>query len=1081
MRLKQLIQSSFLLLMFLSMTGYSQKTFIYDNTDMKSAIDLFEKQKYGVAQNMFQEIIKTEPDLSKKADAQYYSAICAIELFNADAEYQLTKFIENNPESDKIKTAYFQMGRFLCREKKYKNSIIWFDKVDKYDLKKNELAEYYFKCGYSYFVMNDFEKAVKCFYEIKDSDSEYADASLYYYSHINYGNQNYETALIGFKKLTNNEQFVPIMPYYIAQIYYLQEKYDAVIEYAPKILDSATTKRGPEIARIIGESYYRTNRFKEAIPYLEMYDEKVDAYKREDAYQLAYAYYKISDFKKAAKHFEEVLDYKDKLSQNVFYHLGDCFMKSGEKQKARLAFGSASKLDFDNELKEDAAYNFAKLTYELSFYPFNEGIKALIEYIDKYPQSPRVQESYKYLVKAYMNTRNYKDALVSMDLIPDKKDEIKEAYQRAAYYRAIEFFNNLDFKNAITMINKSLQYKESNKVITAESYFWKAEAFYRTSNQDSAIANYKIFIESFGAFQLAQYKAAFYSLGYCYFNKKDYKESLTWFRKYEKESNGEKSKFYADACVRAGDCYYVARNFNEAIPFYDKAINLNFADVDYALYQKGISLGILKKNNEKIETLQKMLSAYPKSAYFDDAMYELARSNKSAEDIEHAISNFKNIIEQYPTSNYVKKSLLELGLIYANSDKNAQAIETYKRVIEEFKGSNEAMSAMINLKNVYVDMNNVDAYFEYAKSHEDIANVRQSEKDSLTYQVAEKLYLDGDCSKSKDNFKKYIEAFPAGQFLINANYYKAECNDLDNEQEEALASYTYVATHKNNIFTEPATLKAAAINFDLKKYNDAYTLFSSLEKIAEVKNNIMIARQGQMRAAFLSNNYIGAIDAATSMLKTDKITEEDVRESQFILAQSLFALNRIEEALPRYKIIARETKSREGAEAKYKIALIYYIQQQDSIAQNEIYDFVDKNTSHQYWLAKSFLLLSDIFLRQQDDFSAKQTLQSIIENYSLNTDEILPETNDRLSKIIIREKEMEKIKMADTLKTSGQLKFDTEGKYNSLFNDSAKNGNDTLQNGKNEILDDIEKQQKEEKNTEKKKTDSIQIDGKKNE
>lgn len=1075
MVLKQFIQYLFLILLFLPLQGFSQKTKIYENMGMKQAVDLFEKQKYGVAQAMFREILKSDEDLSIKADAQYYSAICAMELFNADAEYKLTKFIENNPENDKIKTAFFQMGRFMYREKKFKNAVGWFEKVDKYDLKKDELAEYYFKCGYSFFVLNDYEKAVKCFYEIKDSDSEYADASLYYYSHINYINQNYETALIGFKKLTGNEQFSPFMPYYIAQVYYLQEKYDAVISYAPAILDSATTKRGPEIARIIGESYYRTGRFKEAIPYLEMYSEKADTYRREDAYELAYAYYKINDFKKAAQNFENVLDYKDKLSQNVFYHLGDCYLKTGEKQKSRLAFSSAAKMSFDDFIKEDAAYNYAKLTYELSFYPFNEGIKALKEYIQNYPQSSRVEESYKYLVRAYMNTRNYKDALASMDLLPDKKEEIREAYQRAAYFRAIELFNNLNFKEAVDYLNKSLQYRESNKNITAESYFWKAEAFYRTDMIDSAVTNYKIFIESSGAFQLPQFKAAYYSLGYCYFNKKDYKESLTWFRKYEKEVKEEKSKFYADACLRAGDCYFVSRNFNDAIPFYDKAIGMNLADVDYALYQKGLSLGILKKHDNKIAAMQKILSDFPNSAYLDDAIYELAKSYKITEDIEQAVSNYKTIIEQHPSSNYVKKSLLELGLIYSNTDKYQPAIESYKRVVEEFKGTPESMSAMIGLKNVYVDMNQVDTYFEYAKLHTDITDVRLTEKDSLMYQAAEKLYLDGDCSKSKESFKKYIDEFPSGQFLVNANYYRAECAYNDNETDTALAGYTYVAAHQNNIFTEPATLKAASINFDLKNYSAAYTLFSNLEKVAEVKNNLVIARQGQMRSAFMTNNSTASIDAANSLMKTDKITEEDIREAQFILAQSLFALSRVDEALPRYKIIARETKSREGAESKYKIALIYFIQKADSLAQIEIYDFIEKNTSHQYWLAKSFILLSDIFIRQQDDFQAKQTLQSIIENYTVTTDEIIPDANDRLAKIAAREKEIQLQHTADSIKATEQLKFDTEGKYNALFNDSSQIKTDSLKTDKNEILEDIEQRQKEENDPQKKQNkDSIE-------
>ncbi|HBX50405.1 MAG: hypothetical protein A2275_18080 [Bacteroidetes bacterium RIFOXYA12_FULL_35_11] len=1041
-------------LLLLPFISSAQKTLIYDVHEIKAAYDLFEKQKYGSAQKIFQDIRNSDAPANVKSDAEYFAAICAVELFNADAEYLLTKFLENNPESDKVKIAYFQMGRFMYREKKYKHAITWLEKVDKYELKKNDLAEYYFKTGYAYFVLNDFEKAVKSFYEIKDSESEYADAATYYYSHINYTNQNYETALIGFTKLTKNEQFAAVVPYYVCQIYYLQEKYDKVIEFAPTILDSATTKRKPEIARIIGEAYYRTRKYNEAIPYLQMYNEKNDVYKREDCYQLAYAYYKVGDLTKAAKYFEEVLDYKDKLSQNVFYHLGDCYLKLGEKQKARMAFATAAKYSFDEIIKEDAHYNNAKLTYELSFYPFNEGIKAFKEYVDLYPQSPRLQESYQYLVKAYMNTKNYKDALSSMDLISDKKDDIKEAYQRAAFFRAMELFKNLDFKTAIESFNKSLQYNFYNKEFTALSYYWKGEGFYRQNNYDSSIVNYKKFLESYGAFQLTEFQTAYYNLGYCYFNLKDYKESLSWFRKFEKECKDTQSKYLADASIRIGDCYFSDRKYTDAVPYYDKAATLNLMDADYALYQKGLSLGLLKKHDEKISSMQKLIADFPKSAYVDDATFELARSYSITEQKDLAIKNYQKILSDYQSSGYAKKSLLDLGQIYRNNDEYDDAIKVYKQIIAEDKNTQEAVSAMIGLKNVYMDKNDINTYFEFAKEHSDITDVRQTEKDSLMYGVAERLYLDGNCPKAKESLRSYLAEFPNGMFSLNAHYYKAECHYKDSENEDALIGYSVVASKPKNIFSEPALLKASTLNFELKNYEEAYKQFAALEKVADVKNNMLISRQGQMRAAYLSNNFAAASEAASRLMSTDKLSGEGIREAQFILAQSLFVQNRLDEALPRYKIIAKETKSSEGAESKYKIALIHYIQGADSIAQGVIYDFVEMNTSHQYWLAKSFILLSDILIRQKDDFQAKQTLQSIIENYSITTDEIISDANERLVKIIEREKEMQKAK--DTLKLQEQLNFNNEEKLNQLFNEDQKLENDTLKNEKNEILEGIE-------------------------
>jgi len=55
--------------------------------------------------------------------------------------------------------------------------------------------------------------------------------------------------------------------------------------------------------------------------------------------------------------------------------------------------------------------------------------------------------------------------------------------------------------------------------------------------------------------------------------------------------------------------------------------------------------------------------------------------------------------------------------------------------------------------------------------------------------------------------------------------------------------------------------------------------------------------------------------------------------------------------------------------------------------------------THDYWVAKSFLLLADTYLVLKDEFQAKSTLESVIENYENKNDDILPEAKKRLDKI----------------------------------------------------------------------------------
>ena len=68
-------------------------------------------------------------------------------------------------------------------------------------------------------------------------------------------------------------------------------------------------------------------------------------------------------------------------------------------------------------------------------------------------------------------------------------------------------------------------------------------------------------------------------------------------------------------------------------------------------------------------------------------------------------------------------------------------------------------------------------------------------------------------------------------------------------------------------------------------------------------------------------------------------------------------------------------------------------------AENIIYEFIDQNTPHQYWMARMFILLADISLEKGDEFQARATLQSLKDYYQVNDDGILDEVNAKLDQI----------------------------------------------------------------------------------
>lgn len=112
---------------------------------------MFDKKQFVAAQKSFTDYLslKSTPSLLK-TDAEYYAGACAIELFHKDGEWRMREFITEHPESNKINGAWFYLGKSSYRKKKHEETIKNLEKVDIYKLSKEDLAELYFKRGYSY-------------------------------------------------------------------------------------------------------------------------------------------------------------------------------------------------------------------------------------------------------------------------------------------------------------------------------------------------------------------------------------------------------------------------------------------------------------------------------------------------------------------------------------------------------------------------------------------------------------------------------------------------------------------------------------------------------------------------------------------------------------------------------------------------------------------------------------------------------------------------------------------------------------------------------------------------------------------
>jgi TolA-binding protein len=104
-------------------------------------------------------------------------------------------------------------------------------------------------------------------------------------------------------------------------------------------------------------------------------------------------------------------------------------------------------------------------------------------------------------------------------------------------------------------------------------------------------------------------------------------------------------------------------------------------------------------------------------------------------------------------------------------------------------------------------------------------------------------------------------------------------------------------------------------------------------------------------------------------------------------------------AMAIFKTLSKEVKSVEGAEARFRIIEAEYKAKNYDKAEKMVYEFSDTNTPQNYWLAKAFILLGDIYFDKGDSFQARATYQSIVDGYSPADDGVVEEAKEKIAKL----------------------------------------------------------------------------------
>ncbi|MXV51364.1 tetratricopeptide repeat protein [Pedobacter sp. HMF7647] len=987
----------------ISCAAAAQSTAWYDiNQYCKSGMELYEKGKYAAASYQFSkvndyQIVDLERDKNAsliKENAEYYQAVCALELSNEDAESLFLKYIRNHPESANTKSAYFQVGKSYFNQKDYTKSLEWFKKLDMNSLTGAESQEYRFKLGYDYFELKDYNNAEPIFSKLKEEKGQYQESSIYYYAYINYADADYKTALREFERLKNSKQYQSSYPYYLSALYFLDKRYDDVLSYTIPAIQTIDEQYKGEMYRIVAATYFAKNDYKTALDYYLKFQQKDNGktQNNQDDYQIGYTYFKLGNNENAIKELEK-MNSPDIYYQNGMIVLGNAFLKTNNKQGARNAFFRASKLTFDKALTEEGLFNYAKLSYELEFH--SVALDATRQFIKAYPKSKRINEAKTLLGEVLLSTKNYKDAVDILESITNRDEEGDAIYQKVTYYRGLEFYNERAFENSISLFMRSQQNKSDEETYALATY-WLAEAMFEVRKYGESVAQFEKFLSIPAAKKTDVYNYANYALGYSAFQNESYSKAANYFARFltgdEKDQNT-----INDAVLRLGDSYFVLKSYDKAMQEYNRIITSGAQGTDYAMFQKGMIQGLQEQYDAKIATHQALIDRYPNSNYADDAGFEMAYTYFVKGDYDRSKNDLTNLIAKYPRSSYVPRALVTIGLVQYNQKDDEAAKATFERVVKDYSTTDEAKQALESVKNIYLDKGDASGFLGYANTT-GIGNLSTYEQDNIMFQAANNLFLKGDYNGAFQAVNAYFDKFPKAVNDKQAKFIRAESLVKIGRPDEAIPDYAYILNDWTSDYTERALISISNLYLKQKKYNEAVVYLKKLETTSEYKSHYGYAINNLIDSYSNMGMADDVLKYATLIKAFEKSSEDDKNRATLYAGKAYLMKEDTTSAYKQFESVVAKTQNISAAEAKYNIANIQYSRGEYKASQKTAFELINKMPSFDYWVAKSFILLADNYIALKDDFQAKSTLQSVIENYK-GDDDVLPTAKARLGTI----------------------------------------------------------------------------------
>ncbi|MBQ6166281.1 MAG: tetratricopeptide repeat protein [Muribaculaceae bacterium] len=964
---------------------------------LERGLSMYESHNYVGAIDQLEHVGHLPSTSSMREQAEYYIALSRFERGEEASLMALQRFIENYPASPLAMEAQMKVGNYYFYRGQWESALLSYSMVRNRALDKDADEDLMYRRAYCYLRMEDYREAERLYYELEQSP-RYSGATDFYKAYLDYARGDYAAARTRFSAIPQSSELGFQSQYYLTQMAYNDKHYREVIEQGKSLLEMGQNDYfDAELNRLVGESYYHQGNDAQARIYLKRYFENPEGEPyRTAAYTMGVLDYRDGNYKAVVDDMLHVTDGKDALTQSAYLYMGQAKRQLGDINGANMAFQQAATMDCDRSVKETAYYNYAVGLSKGARTPFDRSVDLFEDFLNEYPNSRYKDNVEGYLVDAYTGTTDYKRALTSINRIKSPGTKVLTAKQKVLYNLGVQSLANNNNDEAADYFKQAIAVGSYDKTALNESRLWLAEAQYRAGNYKEAARNQQEYVKQIKKGD-DNYGIAQYNLGYSLFGQKQYAEARTAFRN-AIDSKMLSSELMADAYNRIGDTQYYARDFAGAQSSYDQAMQVDKnASGDYAMYHKGIMMGMSHQYADEIAQMDALVKAYPKSSFAPQALLEKGNAQALMGKNADALNTYATLLKNYPKSVEARKGLLQTALVNKSIGKEDAAIEAYKTIIRQYPTSDEAQAAAEDMKLIYADKGQLTEFSKFLSSVPNAPQMDVNEAERLTFEAAEKAAISD--KPSIDRLEQYLKDNPDGAYAAKAKYYIARYHYGKGNYNEAMAALDEALKGGGDAsYAQDAIAMRSDILARQGKLDEALQGYKDLAERASSDDNRTLAQIGAMRIAKKMGKWNEVQTLASTLLKRGGLTSSEEKEITLDRALAYAQVGNTKDAETAFRELARDPSNEYGAQASYELSRMQYELGNYKGAEQTINALVDKGTPHNYWLGKSFLTLADIYYKQGNVSQAKEYLQSLKSNYPGKEKEIFNEIDARLKK-----------------------------------------------------------------------------------